>query len=535
MKTVADVMLEALAYWGVQNIYGMVGDAILPLMKAMEKQDRIHFYSVAHEQGAAFMANGEARVTGRPGVCLATEGPGALNLLNGVADACRDGIPMLVLTGQVELMKLAQNTKQYFDQQQVFAPLTGSTTLLTRPESVLETLKTALEKARGDSIPCHISLPKDILASPAQAVSPSPLGQPSLPGINGRVDLAVSLMRKKSRPIMIAGRAALPYKDLALRLSRACGAGIIPGQGARAIIAGSDEYFVGGMGEAHIPPVLQRADCLLLLGACPYEHQFLPPGLPVIELELNQQNAAAGLATNHTTLLLTGDMAAILHGLIGGLDGYTPDAAWVEEIKRAHRAFLEMLQGERDLPGIPIPPQRIIAALNEVLPSQAIVVLDTGEFMHWFDRGFIPKEQRVLISDYWRCMGSALPIGLGILAAGRSKQSGQKVVVLAGDGGFALSMQEMLTALRYQLPVTVVLFKNRGYLLEEHKMAKSGAKTSGTHLPDADFAGWTSQCGGLGLKVERPEDLAPMVQKAIEAEVPALVEIETQTVKPLFI
>lgn len=205
MKTVADVMLEALAYWGVQNIYGMVGDAILPLMKAMEKQDRIHFYSVAHEQGAAFMANGEARVTGRPGVCLATEGPGALNLLNGVADACRDGIPMLVLTGQVELMKLAQNTKQYFDQQQVFAPLTGSTTLLTRPESVLETLKTALEKARGDSIPCHISLPKDILASPAQAVSPSPLGQPSLPGINGRVDLAVSLMRKKSRPIMIAG------------------------------------------------------------------------------------------------------------------------------------------------------------------------------------------------------------------------------------------------------------------------------------------------------------------------------------------
>ena len=114
-ETVAQVMVKALHYWGIKNIYGVSGDAILPFMDALGRQDNIKFYSTATEQGAAFMACGEARITGNPGVCLATEGPGGLNLLNGVADAYRDGVPMLVITGQVKTGKMATTAKQYLD------------------------------------------------------------------------------------------------------------------------------------------------------------------------------------------------------------------------------------------------------------------------------------------------------------------------------------------------------------------------------------------------------------------------------------
>ncbi len=527
MKNVAEVILEALVAWGVQNIYGVTGDAVLSLVDALGKQDKIKYFSTATEQGAAFMANGEARVTGKPGVCLATEGPGALNLVNGVADAYRDGIPLLVITGQVDSGKLFTHTKQYFDQQQLFGLITGSTSLLTRPESVMGTLQAAMEKALGDQVPCHLSIPKDIFSSPVEKYHVEPLHQTKPPGINGELGKALQRLERSQRPLLITGRAALPFQGQVVELARRIGAGIIPAQGAKGLISGNSELFLGGLGEAHIPPILLEADLLLLIGASPYEHQYISLNIPLIQLDTRPQNIAHELQP----LAVTGDLAEILQELLTGLTGKKPETSWLTKIRQSHEDYLDMICQDAVLMEEPIPPQRVIALLNELLPTDAIIAVDTGEFMHWFDRGFIPQNQQVIISDYWRCMGGGLPLGLGAKVANNAK----KVVVVTGDGGFLMTMQEIITAVRYRLPITVIVFNNRGYLLEKHRMEKLQMKPHGVEDVVPDFAALAQSCYAVGMKVEKPEMLPEMLGAALALDNPVVLDIQVSGRKPMFL
>lgn len=526
-RTVAEVLLKTLADWGVKNIYGVSGDAVLPLMDALGRQDRISFFSTATEQGAAFMACGEARTTGRPGVCLSTEGPGALNLVNGVADAYTDGIPMLVITGQVAAGKLHTGAKQYFDQQQLFAPVTGLTSLVTRPESVVDTLRTAMEKASGDGTPCHLSIPKDIFSSPCPEGEVPPPGRPLPPGVSGDIEGVLKILAGCRRPLIVAGRAALPVKDAVLRLAGIIGAGIIPSQGARGIYPGREEKVLAGLGEAHVPPVLKRSDCVLLIGSSPYEHGFIPPGAAVVQIETAPQKLSRRLRP----VPLTGDVALIMERLLEGMAGAAADPGWQDEIKKCHHDHLKMIGAEAGLAERPASPRKIVSLLNELIPEDAVVAIDTGEFMHWFDRGFIAREQRVIISEYWRCMGAGLPMGLGARAA----SPGKKVVVLAGEGGFIMTMQEILTAVRYSLPVTVIVFNNGSYLLEEHRMGAGGMKPFGVDVLPPDLSAFASSCGAAGFKAEDPGGLGETLARAMALDVPAVVDIATSRERPLFI
>jgi len=525
-ETVAQIMVKALHHWGINNIYGVSGNAILPLMDALGKQDIIKFYSTAAEQGASFMACGEARVTGRPGVCLATEGPGALNLLNGVADAYRDGVPLLIITGQVETGKIAMNAKQYFDQQQLFAPITGLTTLLTRPESVIETLKIALEKAIGDNTPCHVSIPKDIFSSPVNVYQIPPLNIPGTPTLSGNVNDVIDLLFNSCKPLIIAGRAVIPIKEKVYQLARQMGAAVIPGQGARGIFQGSDDFIVGGLGEAHIPPILNQADCILLIGASPYEHKFIPNS-KVIQIDTRPQN----IVRHFKPHAVTGDMVLALDLINEGLKDYPCNKNWQERVKEQHQEFVAMIKAEANLPDQPISPRTVVSILNETVPENAIITIDSGEFMHWFDRGFLPRNNTVIISEYWRCMGSGLPFGLGAQVACSEK----KVVVLVGEGGFIMTMQEMLTAARYDLPVVVIIFNNSRYLLEEHRMQKAGMVPFGVEVYAPDFSVYAGACGVKGFKVEDPGEIRSVLSQAMSYNGPVLVDVLIKDDKPEFI
>lgn len=526
-ETVATLILKALSNWGVKSIYGVSGDAILPFMHALNHQNRIKFYSTAHEQGAAFMACGEARVTGRPGVCLATEGPGALNLVNGVADAYRDGVPMLVITGQVETAKLNTNAKQYFDQQQLFTPITGFTLLLTRPESVVEVFKVAVEKAIGDNTPCHVSIPKDIFLSPAQDCDIPELGCPYPPGISGNIEEALSVIGSCQKPVIIAGRAAISFKNKVFQLAGRIGAGIIPAQGARGIYPGAENILLGGLGEAHIPPILNQADCVLLIGASPYEHSFIPSKVKIVQIDTRPQNLAHKLRP----VSLTGNMALILDKLLEGLSNAAPDILWQKEIIKCNDTNLDMIREEANISEKPVPPQKTVSVLNDIIPEDAIITIDSGAFMHWFDRGFISRGQQVIISDYWRCMGGGLPFGLGAQVAYPNK----KVIVLTGEGGFTMTMQEIVTAVRYSLPVTVIIFNNEIYALEKYRMKKAGMSPFGVDVKTPNFATFAVACGAEGIRVDEPEMLQDAIIKAMAIDRPVIVDVISSDHKPGFI
>lgn len=526
--TVAQTILKALSAWGVQNIFGVSGNAILPLLDALGKQDQIKFYGTISEQGAAFAAGGEARVTGKIGVCLATEGPGALNLANGVADAFRDEVPLLVLTGQVKSDQINTNAKQYLNLQQVFAPITGWSTQLTRPESLLPTLQAALEKAIGDSVPCHISIPEDIFQAP---VSPPPeipgLAPPGPPKIKGNIDDFCQIINQGQKPVMITGKMAIPYQEKVLALAQKIGAGIIPGQGARGIYPGALHQNLGGLGGAHIPPLLSEADTVFLIGASSYEYQFIPHSaqVSILQIESKPQNLAQipGLWS------LTGDFSLILNILQQKIVEKN-NAGWREKVDQCQLDFIKMIQAEIAIPDRPISPRAVIAAINETVTPDAVIALDTGEFMHWWDRGFIAQKQNVLVSENWRCIGGGLPTGLGAKAACPERQT----VVLAGDGGVMLNMPEICTAVKYNLPLVIIIFNNGCFLLEKHRMQKKNMHPYGVELAQPDFVGWARSCGAEGMRVENPADLLPALRQAMSMDKTTVIDIITGQEKPMY-
>jgi len=473
------------------------------------------------------MAGGEARVTGCPAICLATEGPGALNLVNGVADAWRDGLPMLIITGQVDTAKISSNVKQYFNQQALFAPITGSTTLLTRPESTMAVFTAALERAVGDRLPCHVAVPADIFTTPAAYGPAGSPAQPAPPPVYGDFAGATRVLQSSQRPILLAGRVAVPHREKVWHLADRLGAGIIPGQGARAIFPGAAELVIGGLGEAHIPPLLTEADCVILVGASPYEEKFIPAGVQVVQVDLRPQNIAHSLRP----LPLTGDVGLLLERLLQDLPRTRPAEVWRTKIANCHRDYRAMIGAEAGLSGKPIPPPRVVAVLNDILPEDAVITIDSGEFMHWFDRGFIAKRQEVLISENWRCMGCALPFGLGAQLANPRR----KVVVLTGDGGFLMTMPEILTAVRYALPVSIIIFNNGGYALEKHRMENKGWPPFGVDVQQPDFVSPAKACGATGLRVEEPADLGDVLKGAIAADHPVVVDVPVSADKPLFL
>lgn len=526
---VARVMVEALSAWGVQNIFGVTGNAVLPLLDALGKQDQIKYYGTVSEQGAAFMAAGEARITGKPGVCLATEGPGALNLANGVADAYRDGVPLLVITGQVQTAQINTNAKQYLDLQCFFAPITGFTTQLTRPESVLPTLQAAMEKAIGDGIPCHLSVPRDIFQSPAPAGQQiPPLTPPNPPAILGNVEEFCRLLQDSQKPIIVTGRASLPYREKVLALSQKIGAGIIPGLGARGIYPGDLEQNLGGLGEAHMTPLLSRADAVFLVGASPYEEKFVPHSTMVslLQIEAKPQKlmSAPGLWS------LTGDISLILDTLLEKIPA-SNNTPWRKQVRQCHRDFVAMISSETDLTDLPISPRAVVAALNEAMAPDAVIALDTGEFMQWLNRGLMARHQEVLVSEKWRCMGGGLPTGLGAKAACPKRQ----VLVLAGDGGLMMSIMEIGTAVRYSLPLVVLVFNNGCYLLEKHRMEKNNMYPLGVDLIQPDLVSLAQSLGAQGLRVENPSQLIPVLNKALSGNKTVLVDIITNREKPSYI
>ncbi|MBM7867617.1 hypothetical protein GTO89_13310 [Heliobacterium gestii] len=532
-STVAALLWRAVAEWGIERVYGVAGDAIFPLLDALGRTQSLRYIGAVSETGAAFMAGGEARATGRPGLCIATAGPGAANLVNAVADAYRDEIPLLVITGQVETGKVATAAKQYIDQQQLFAPITAMTVTLTRPESAIDILKAAMEKAIGDRVPCQITIPKDIQSSPAPEIVAIPaLGAPQLPKMQGDIDQVADLLNQCKRPLVIVGRRALPFRDELLQLTEALGAGIIPGQGARAIVPATDKRFLGGLGEAHIPEPLARADLILLIGASPFEHKFIPAHIAVAQIDTHPK----WLAHELRPCSLTGDVAAILPMLVEKAQQDRPDSAWIGEIEQAHDALLAMIApvGQENSPkgsSEPIDPPQVISLLNDRVPPDAIIAVDTGEFMHWFDRGFLPKRQQVILSENWRSIGAALPYAIGAQAA----EPGKRVVVLTGDGGLPLTLTEIVTAVRHQLPVVVLVFHDRRYALEADRMEKAGLKPLGTDLAPLDFAAVAIACGAEGFRVSESSQLPAALATAMTREKPVVVDIEMGSARPLFL
>jgi pyruvate oxidase len=517
-QDLALAVVRQLAAWGVEVIFGVIGDDILPFLDAIGREGKIRYISAAHEAGAAFMASNWAKLSGRLGVCVASAA-GTVNLLQGLADAYLDGAPVLGITGQAPEAKIGTSIKQYFNHQRLYASFSVYSELVTDAPGALRLLIRAMAKALTEQKVSHLTFPQDIWSQKIQA-EPGPI--PALMkdrerhDISGDLERAVRLMSQSRHPLMVVGSQARGTSPAVRQLLDNWKAAVVVAQDAKGTVPDDWPEVVGGIGEGWTPGMIKEADCILLVGSAGYEEQYLPK---VATVQIRER-----LSRIDDIFLwdsVVGNIPEILARLTRSLEGYEPDLFWWERTVRAREE--RVIQREHDLknPAQPVHPARLMAVLSEVAAKDAIIASDVGAFMHWFDRDFWAAGQRILLSPVWRSMGSGLPAAIAAQIYAPQSQ----VITLVGDGGLLMSLGELATVAQYRLPLCMIVINNESYGLERDKARAQGLNPVGLEIKSADFRRCAEAFGIHGIRVEDPAALRESLIEALAMREPVLVDV----------
>jgi len=523
IEKVADVFVEQLAAWGVRFVYGIPGGSILAFAEAIEHSDKVDLILVRHESTAAFMASAYGKLTGKLGVCFAITGAGSTNLITGMADATYDQSPVLAITGQVRQEAVGTNAFQEIDQYGVFSAVTVYNEMLQSPEQLREVLVRAMRQALLRRGVAHISIPRDLqsegyIGAPKQIddLVPGPGPAPA-----DGIARAAEQIRAAGRPVILAGKAAWEARDEVSELSRVLHAPIATTPPAKGLVDEHGEHSLGVLGRLGLTcstDVFREADIALLVGADIVE-QRLVPKVPTIQINPNPLDFAEDLPISTA---LEGDIALTVRELIG----YLPDIGATDWEKRAAEVRAECISAldpeVRSYLGR-VHPRAVAEALSDVVAADAVIGVDIGDVTYWYMQYFKATRQRTLISSHLASMGFALPAAL----AAQLEYPDRQCIAICGDGGFAMSMADFTTAVKYDLPITVVVFNNNAYLRVTGEALEAGLPARVHSLVNPDFAEYATGCGGLGIRVEEVDDLHDGLSEALSSDRPALVEILT--------
>ena len=544
-RIASESLIERLADWGVDTVFGIPGDGINGIMEGLRRhQDRVRFVLVHHEEAAAFMATGYAKATGRIGVCLATSGPGGIHLLNGLYDAKLDHMPVLAITGMQETSVLGSGYQQEVNLDKLYADVAEYDQMIYNPAQLPAIVDIAIRTAYSRRGVAHLTLPNDIQvadadADPWQHVAPArpPQTAPVMLAAPGRprdADLQrlADLLNEGEKIAILAGAGALHAGGELLAVAEALGAPIVKTLPGKAVVPDDSPYTTGGIGLLGTRPseeLMDQIDTLLMVGTnFPYTKHLPAPGkVRVGQIEADPARAGARIPTE---LPVVGDAREALAGLLPLLKQRS-DQPFLGKVRqqmdhwRQNMAALE--NPERD----PIAPQYLMGMVNELATDDAVLTCDSGTIATWAARHWTIRGDRgFYLSGNLATMAPGLPYAIGIQHA----FPGRQVIAFVGDGGFAMLMAEFLTAIQHRLPVKVVINNNNslGQILWEQMVL--GYPEHGVRYPGrfADYAAFATANGALGVKVERPGDVRGAVSRALAHDGPALVDVNVNPDEP---
>jgi len=529
-STVADVLLSQMALWGIKHLYGVAGDAIIPLLEAIGRQDALRYIAVRHESVAGFMASAEGKCASRIGVCIGTSGPGLANMLNGIADAAADRVPMLVVTGQVESGKVGTEAKQYIEQQQLISPLAVYSAPLLHPDAAAAVIHRAIVEAITKQGVAHVSVPKDVLALPCHTPIRALTGllQHTVPVNLSQLDASAAALNAARKPMLYIGQGARSAAAQAAELAAKLSAGIIETLGAKGTISADHELYIGGIGEGgttESSKLLKQSDCLLIVGANWYPEAYVPGETTVIKIDKvpGSIESQAGI-----TFGLAGDAAEVASRLIAKVAS-KDRADWFNSVRETKAAIWRRLDRERQPAGREISPPMLMAALESSIAPDAIIALDTGDHTIWFNRVFRATRQTVTFSGKWRTMGYGLPAAL----SAKLQFPDKEVTALVGDGSFLMTAMELSTLVKYDIPVKIIVANNGTLAAEQSKMAAAGITPFGVDLVNPDFSKLAGAFGIKGRKVEHADSLADALRELYADDQAALLEVRITAPSPI--
>lgn len=518
-QTLATAVVRQLAAWGVRFIFGVTGDDILPLLDAVAREGSIRYIGAAHEAGAAFMASAWARLTGEMAVCTASAA-GSVNLLQGLAEACLDGLPVLALTGQSDAGRMGTPVKQYYHQGALFDTFSGYSETIVEAQAGIRLLIRGMSKALFKSTVSHLSVPRDRWLQNVDAYPgtlPAMVAtRPRRACLLGDFERVGSLVRASRRPLIVAGASARQAAKEVQKVAEAWGAAVIIAQDAKGAVPDEWARVVGGIGEGWTPSMISESDCIVLVGSATFETPYLPK-VPVIQIQPDPWQ----INDIYLWDSLAGDLPMALDSLLQLLDGGRAEDSWISRIAASHAQRTRLIEEDAALDSRPIHPARLMAELARAVPGDAIIALDEGAFNRWFDRSFTATGQTILLSSRWRSMGAGVPAAV----AAKLRFPDRKVLAVVGDGGLLMSLGELATVVKHELPIVIVAVSNRVYGLEVDKAVQGGFALEGTAVGVTDFSGCARSMGLRGYRVEDPGLLRQTLLEAMSGCGPALVEV----------
>jgi pyruvate oxidase len=524
VTTVSDVIMANLAAWGVSLVFGIPGTSSLGLVDAVRKRPDMRYIVVRHEENAAMAASAYNKFTGGLAACLTIAGPGATNLATGLYDAKEDRASVISLNGQVEMQYTGPGGFQEIDQDAFFRPVTVFNNTIAGPEMTVTILEKALRLAILGQGVAQVSVPNDVQKEPLAASFCR--RETCIPDRNilpdaGELRRAADLVARGKRPVILAGWGAFPDGDLVLALAEKIRAPIITTFRAKGILPDDSPWLVSVLGTVGMPEaraLAREADPLICLGVGFSKQTNVPLDRPMVQLDLDPVKLGKG----PSSVSLWGNCHAVLPRLVDMVER-REDPGALPRIAAMKEAIRKRLDAEADPRAVPIRPPYIMKVLSDTIPEDALISIDVGENGWWFGRNFRMKRQRFAMSGYLATMGFGLPAAL----AAKLAYPGKKVFCITGDGGFAMAMAEVVTAVKYRLPMVIVVLDNRelGMIRVEQEMEHY--PNFGTDLLNPDFAAYADACGGKGIRVTSPGELEPAILKAMELDTVVIVDAET--------
>ncbi|HMK95100.1 MAG TPA: thiamine pyrophosphate-binding protein [Candidatus Limnocylindrales bacterium] len=524
--TVSEVLINQIAEWGVKYVFGIPGTSTLGIVDAIRKSNgKVKYIQVRHEQTAAFMASAYGKLTGHVAACLGISGPGATNLATGLYDAKLDHAPVLALTGLVARQLIGPGSTQEIDQYAFFEPICVFNKILMSEDQTTALATLAVKHALLDQGVSHIGIPNDVQKLPYEAdMLPFEGRMPNLAYGQEEwlIEKAAKIIDQAVRPVILAGFGARGQGSKLLKLALKISAPIMATFRAKGVVDEHESLYVGchgGIGSTAAGELMQKADLLIVIGSS-FSDLTQIPQKKTVQVDINPLMIARRYPVE---VGLLGNSAVLIPKLTEKAQEKR-NLDYLAEIARLKQEWLSQLEEESKPDMKPIRPPYIIKVLNDKLADDAVISLDVGENCWWFGRNFrMRKSQKMVMSGTLATMGFGLP---GALAAALAYPDRQ-IACLTGDGGLTMVLGDFLTALKYQLPVKVFVMNNKRLAMIMQEQKVEGYESWQTDLFDYNFADFAEHSGGLGIKVTGPSELEAAVDKALAANKPAIVDIET--------
>jgi pyruvate dehydrogenase (quinone) len=528
----ADIIAEALIDWNVNVIFGLPGDGINGFIEALrQRQNKIKFVLVRHEESAAFMACAYAKYTGKLGACVATSGPGAIHLLNGLYDAKADNTPVIAITGTTYTDLMNSSYQQDVNLLQLFSDVAVYNAIINNPEHTEMAVDIACRSAMSQRGVSHLTIPIDVQEMRLKGRysrhkvggHTSDVSIPRFTSDPKLIEKAANILNSGERIVILVGQGALDAGDEVIAVAEKLGAPVVKALLGKAVIPDIHPVSIGGLGLLGTDPAsdaMSEADTLFMIGTSfPYIDYLPKPGQAKgIQIDIKAEKIGLRYPVK---VGLVGDARLTLATLLPLLR-QKENLDFLRSKQQAMNNWIHLLNERSTRTDKPIKPQVIAAAVSAELKDDAIISVDSGTITSWAARYInIRKGMKFSLSGTLASMACGLPYAIAAQTAFPERQS----VAFVGDGGFTMLMGEFATAVQYNLPIKVVIIKNDILgMIRWEQMAFLGNPEFGVEFTPIDYAMFAEACGGKGYSIKEPNDVNSIMHEAMSDKKPAIIE-----------